>query len=303
MAKSHSLAFSLAVMLCAAPAGAQPPQSPLTPGEPETVHSDAQRDKDEQLSRRFVQSLLRPSYKLEGQFAKWKHPICPRVTGMTAVAAYTVEQRIREVAAQIGAPLDRRDPCTPNIAVYVTPQPQATLIALDTKDPRLFEGAPQKNLKMIYPVQSWYFGYFVDFWGARSYDGDQCWLEAPRGDPFCQPPGPQRTGLVRTHLRPDMMAATIVVNAHASMTLAGLADYVTLMALAQTPATGRCQPAPSIANLFLTDCEADFYTNGLSEADMAMLTALYQTPEDPEPVQMGRIIANMRRNLEGENPK
>jgi len=87
------------------------------------------------------------------------------------------------------------------------------------------------------------------------------------------------------------------------LTLGSLGDYLSLMALAQTPATGRCQPAPSITNLFLKDCEADFHTTSLSEVDMAMLTALYQTPVEPEKLQQQRLIRNTRRNLEGENGK
>jgi hypothetical protein len=87
------------------------------------------------------------------------------------------------------------------------------------------------------------------------------------------------------------------------LTLGNFADYLALTALAQTPATGRCQPAPSIANLFLTDCGADFHVTGLSDVDLAMLTSLYQTPDEPEKLQMVRLIGNMRRDLEGESRK
>ena len=98
-----------------------------------------------------------------------------------------------------------------------------------------------------------------------------------------------------------MGAATILVDAEAikGLTLGELGDYLALMALAQTPATGRCQPAPSIANLFLKECDADLRTDGLSDADMAMLLSLYQTPDEPEKLQMVRLIGNMRRSLEG----
>jgi hypothetical protein len=34
-----------------------------------------------------------------------------------------------------------------------------------------------------------------------------------------------------------------------------------------------------------------------------MLTALYQTPVEPEKLQQQRLIRNTRRNLEGENGK
>ena len=41
----------------------------------------------------------------------------------------------------------------------------------------------------------------------------------------------------------------------------------------------------------------------LSDVDLAMLTALYQTPDEPEKLQATRLIGNMRRNLEGESRK
>ena len=95
--------------------------------------------------------------------------------------------------------------------------------------------------------------------------------------------------------------ATILVDAEAikGKTLGSLGDYLALMALAQTPAKGRCQPAPSIANLFLTNCEPIFHTTALSEVDLAMLKALYKAPDEPETLQSIRVIGNMRRILEG----
>ncbi len=284
----------LLVLALALPAAAQAP----APGEPETIYSDAQRLKDELLSRKFVQSLLRPSYNLEGQFSRWKIPVCPHLVGMTPLAAHVVEKRIRDVAGQVGVSLDRRDPCRPNIVVFVTPQPQVLLQAIAAKEPLLFDGAPPRELTVHYPVQSWYFGYFIDSAGVAHWDVD-CWLHPI--DPECTPGAAADDTRLKTGMRAEMHAATILVDSAAvnGMTLGELGDYLALMALAQATATGRCQPAPSIANLFLTNCDADFHVTSLSDADLAMLTALYQTPEEPEKLQMMRLMANMRHNLEG----
>src|SRR3569833_488612 len=93
---------------------------PVAAQTPETVTSEAQRAKDEQLSRRFVQSVLQPSLSLDGQFAKWtKKPLCVHVSGLAPVPAHAVEQRIREVAQKVGAPVDHKDPCTANAIIFV----------------------------------------------------------------------------------------------------------------------------------------------------------------------------------------
>jgi hypothetical protein len=116
------------------------------------------------------------------------------------------------------------------------------------------------------------------------------------------PPIPANDTWLHTGIQAQMGTAVILADTAAisGLTLGNFADYLALTALAQTPATGRCQPAPSIANLFLKDCEADFHTTALSDADLAMLKALYQTPDEPEKLQGLRLIGNMRRNLEGE---
>jgi hypothetical protein len=291
------MARALALMLLLLGAGAARAQTPALPvGEPETVYSDAQRQKDDQTSRRFVQSLLRPSYTLDGQFSRWKIPICPRVMGMAPAAAYMVEKRIRDVAQEIGAPLDRRDPCAPNIVIFVTGRQQILLDAMVAKDHWLFDAG---DTTVRYPVQAWYMNVLRDYDGGLHMDVP--W-ESICPDCSTPPPIPANDTWLHTGIQAQMGTEVILADiaAISGLTLGELGDYLALMVLAQTPATGRCQPAPSIANLFLKDCEADFHTTALSDADMAMLTALYQTPDEPEKLQGMRLIANMRRNLEGE---
>ena len=296
--KAHGLALILLTLPVVAQA--QPaPQPPQVASEPETVYSDAQRQKDDQTARRFVQSLLSPSYTLEGQFSRWKTPICPRVIGMAPTAAYVVERRIRDIAQQIGAPLDRHDPCNPDIVIFVTPQPQTMLDALVAKNHWLFDAG---KMKVSYPAQAWYTNVLHDYNGMPHLDVP--W-EIICPDCLTPPPIPANDTWLHTGIQAQMGAATILVNSAAitGMTLGSFADYLALMTLAQTPATGRCQPAPSIANLFLANCSADSHTTALSEVDLAMLTALYQTPDEPEKLQATRLIGNMRRNLEGNNQK
>jgi len=307
--------FAFLALLIAMPVAAW--AQALIAGAPETVISEGQRAKDALLSRKFVTSLLRPSNNLEGQFSRWKKPICAHVSGLTPAANLFVERRIRAIAQQIGAPLDRRDPCRANINVFVTPEPQATIDAMTTRDPlRLLAiNSPDRGLTMRFPVQAWYAGYYRDYDGILRLDAPRGVQEAwkndfppafiPRGGAPLE--GDSRPNLTRlfTGMVPEIGDATVLVDAAAinGLTLGALADHVALMMLAQTPATGRCQPAPSIANLFLKDCETDYHVNALSDVDMAMLTALYRTPDQPENLQMTRLIGNMQRALEGEAAK
>src|SRR6188508_2766126 len=115
----------LAFLLAATPALGQTP--PPVSGEMETVYSDAMKERDQTLARRFVQSLLKSPITMEDQYAKWTVPVCPHVYGLAPGPTYVVERRIRDVAAQVGAPVDRDEFCRHNVSIIVTEDPQATL--------------------------------------------------------------------------------------------------------------------------------------------------------------------------------
>jgi len=125
---------------------------PLAQGVVETIYSDAQRQKDLTASQQTVETMLAPSFSIDGQYARWKQPVCPHVYGLTQVAAWQIEHRIREVAAQVGAPVDRADSCIPNIGIIFTVQPQASLLSIADKRPFLLQGGSQK-LIVRYPAR------------------------------------------------------------------------------------------------------------------------------------------------------
>jgi hypothetical protein len=304
----------------------------------ETVYSDAQRERDQDLSRRFVQGLLAPSYSFEDQYAKWKRPVCPNVYGMSAVAKFMIERRIREVAQQVGAPVDRADPCTPNITIVVTPEPQASLDSIAASAPYLVMGGKKRQLTVTQPIQSWYTTYRRDYGGLAQLDlpwedgatasvGDTGGLVTGSNTSFMDMAetgvnaGPAMSSLMQgslesdlprvhaqggrlgTGVSPEMAGVVVIVDAKAimGMTLGALGDYFALLSLSQAPVTGRCQEAPSIANLMVASCNRDVKTASLSNVDVALLTGLYHTPEKPEMIQKQRIIGAMRRSLESQS--
>jgi len=337
--------LSLAALLAAAAGStalAQPAPPPLSPNV-ETVYSDAQRAADQDLSRRFVQSLLQPPTSFDGQYAKWTRPVCVNVYGLSALSKYMVERRIREVASQVGAPVDRADPCTPNVTIAFSEDPQGTLDSVAKVAPFLVVGGKKRQLTITQPIQAWYTTFRRDFSGLAQLDLN--WEdaatagagEAAQGLASLTPPsgdasigvatdGADAAGVagmatmqasgsierdvprvraqgtrLSTGITPEMAAVLIIVDAKAimGMPLASLSDYLALVALAQAPATGRCQDAPSIANL-MANCASDLKTASLSNVDIALLTGLYQTPLKPEMIQRQRIIGAMRRTLEAQ---
>jgi len=285
--------FSVLLLTAANAAQAQPQVSMPV----ETVTSAAQRARDDDTAHRFVQSVLAQSPTMENQYAKWKAPVCPHVYGLTPVAAYVVEHRIKEVASQVGAPVDHKDPCIPNIGIIVTADPQKSLDSLATVAPYLVASSSRRT-KVEHPVEIWYASMLRDYNGKLNFD--QSWEDAGLDGP---PMVPAQLSRLSTGQTAEMGAATVLVNAQAvtGLSLGALADYIALQTLAQNQVTDRCQNVPSITNLLLPGCDAANHTDQLSDLDLALLTGLYAAPERPELLQRQRIIGAMKRALEAQH--
>jgi len=262
----------------------------------ETIYSDAQRARDLTASQHMVDLMLAPSFSIDGQFARWKQPVCPHVYGLNPVAAWFVEHRIREVATMVGAPVDRTDPCLPNIGIILTVQPQASLESIAARRPFLVQGGNQK-LTVKYPVQAWYATFKIDYDGFKTidipWDVAEPWRDGP-------PQVAANDSRLHTGQVAQFGAATVLVDTKVAtgMTLGELSDYLAFMTLAQASQYGACLPTETISNLLTPGCGADDTPHKLSHADIALLTALYEVPDNPELLQKQRIVGAMRRSLE-----
>jgi len=294
----HGLTLFLASWLVVLPAAAQAPA-------PETVYSEAQRARDETLSRRYVEAALQPSMSLAGQYARWVKPMCVQVGGLADAAGRAVERRIREVAAKVGAPVDASDTCGSNVIILVNGDPLKTLDLMAARKLVQFMDGDRNGIKVRFPIQAFYMGLFIDSRGRPHLDTPMIdTLYGDRNTVYNQTPQMIASDDSRLQhgIQPQLGTVTIIVDAHAigGMSLGALADYLALMALAQTPASGHCLPAPTIANLFVPDCDKDLHATALSVADMSMHKALYETPLEPANLQQTRIVGAMRKGLEAQ---
>ncbi len=272
------------------PALAQAPDPlPVPQGEVETIHSDAQREKDDNTARDFVRTYLDPSYPLDEQFALWKVKVCPRVWGLKPLASWTIEHRIKQVAQQVGAPVDWADTCkAPNVLVIVSPEPQATLDSLADKVPILVAMRDILRLDIKYPIQSWYVPMIGDYDGKKTL----AIQTADGGAPVFHAEGTR----LENGLSVGFGMATIIINAKAvsGLSLSAIADYAAMAGLSETVQRGWCHPIPTIANLMVKDCPAENRSNGLTDIDLAMLTGLYSNDDGPGLLQRQRIVRVMR---------
>src|SRR4051812_4871994 len=101
----------IAILLLASLTGAvaQPTESVTVTGE---------RAREEQIQG-FVQSRAAPSVRL-GKVARWELGICPAVAGLKPELIRFVVQRLKDIAAKVGAPVNPSTSCRTNVEIVFT---------------------------------------------------------------------------------------------------------------------------------------------------------------------------------------
>lgn len=306
------LALTL-MLLVSGPALAQAPSTPASPApmapdhlEPETAYSLGEYVDDTYQAARSINGLLFPvdgSFYPEPNYSKWKDPICLNVYGLSAAAKILVERRIKEIATQVRAPVNRDDPCTPNIIIAFTSDPAATLKSIADVRPYLVPGVGliRTRVREALPVQAWYTNLIKDANGRvaipSGYDDDYFYFGSPQ---FTQAESMSR---LNSGISSGLGAVTIIVDTKAimGMQLGTLADYFALLALAEARQGQGCKEVETIANLMTRDCHPALSPKQISDNDLKMLTALYSVDDERlGRLQYVRMIGDMRRKLQAE---
>ncbi len=265
----------------------------------------------------FVQSYAAPTARLH-QIARWDDPICVQVTGLLPNQAAQVKARIEDVAKALGASLAPAG-CAPGIEIVFSEQPQGVLDNVAARRPLMlgYDHRDAKTLKIVTrPIQAWYTTASVGGGGPNAgavfSSAD---TPAARGgsagglrvqtrarvldDPDNDPP----TGCGDSHFSSCLSSVfdnVLVVVDNGRMrgkNLGLVSDYVTMLALSQPRSLDGCNVLPSITDLFAA-CPGRAAPDGLTPADAAYLTALYETdPEANKAGQQSDIADRMSRML------
>jgi hypothetical protein len=239
----------------------------------------------------FIKSYTASS-PASGKVARWRTGVCPIAAGLPPAASKLITDRVRQVAAQVGAPAGAAETCKPNIDIVFTFNPQVLLDGVRAKTPILLgyhdHSQAGKLATVMHPVQAWYTTQTVDLHGGPHVDDK---LNNQGGFRMVGSFGPKygnvyfSEGHVEhvsgSHLEESVSSelyhVIIIVdlpkvNGH---TIGALADHVAMLSLAQTQAFGLCQPVASITNLVSTPCDAALKTNQITANDLAYLRGLY----------------------------
>jgi hypothetical protein len=263
----------------------------------------------------FVQVYAATTQNLE-QIARWDVPVCVSVQGLPADAAALVKGRVEEVAKALKVRVQMAG-CGPNIQVFFTDQPQPLMDRIAVEHERFlgyWHHRDRNKLKVVtHPIQSWYVtatggsgGNTVGMEFMVIEEGNPQTYSAPTtvagggvaghqqggetyDDEFTNrtttgcADRPHFTSCLSSGLR-NVLVVVDTRNAQGASSGA-VADYVTMLAMAQPKSLDGCNTLPSVIDLFASRCPGGV-PDGFTRADVAYLTSLYKT--NPEAKKAGQ---------------
>ena len=286
---------------------------PAPPGAPENVTVTGTKSRE--VMRGFVQSLAAPA-RLTGKMARWGEGICPVTVGVRPEFAKFINRRLKEVAAQAGAPVSERASCRTNVEIIFTTTPQDLLDNVRRKQP-VFLGyhnssQAEKLATVTHVIQAWYLTATRDAHGAVQIDNPRpaglinkmevpCDL-CPGGKMDIYPPQVAAVSGSRLGdgLRSEFYNVIIVADPTKLLTyeMGELSDYIAMLALTQVSSQDTCQQLPSILNMLAEGC--DRKAAALTENDLAYLHGLYKAaPDQTLATQQDQIGYQMEQELKG----
>lgn len=268
------------------------------------------------IAHDFVRSFAAPSLLLN-EIARWRMGICPRTDGLStsALNAY-VTARIREVAAQAGAPVDP-EPCKSNLEILFTDRPQEALDIVRNSKPAILGYRPAPVVS--HAIQAWYMTGTTDINGRSvvdhdvigniAYDDGEAFQNGPTGKPTIGgrvsvdgiPEARIQGWKARPEVTSDIMGELIIAdrNRIATLMLGPVADYIAMLALTRTQDFEDCQLMPSITNLFSANCDDKQKPAQVSPSDIAYLRGIYKMDAgQPCKSSRTRSRARCRKHLE-----
>ncbi|MDQ3125247.1 MAG: hypothetical protein M3Q74_06530 [Pseudomonadota bacterium] len=274
---SAAMALSFALAAGAASAQEQPEATQTPPAQTSGQLEDVvvEGRQLEALVRSFVTDVSQPANNRG--LARWNRPICIGAVNLRADIGQYVIDRISDVARELE--VEAGEPgCRPNVLIVAAVDGAGLASALVEDRPRNFDLRHNGTDAGTRAFRNFRTGDQPVRWWQISMP-----INSENGERAVRLPGDEQppriyvfaASRLRTQIRDDMVRSVIIVDVDrlGGATLVQLADYLTLVALAQVDAEADTAPYPTILNLFDDPASA---SAALTEWDRSYLTALYE---------------------------
>jgi hypothetical protein len=285
-----------------APQAGPPPPPPATQARPAPLlpasgdQSDptelsevvVQGQRARETAARFIDRIGAPASSR--RLARWPNTVCVAVANLSTASARYLVDRVSQVAFELGLQVGEPG-CTANVVIVATVDAPAVATALVEEHLKAFRPGGTgmtRTLRQLEefktsdrPVRWWHVSVPVD---------------SETGAAAVRLPGEEapvinvsRASRLRSDIRDDLGKAIIVIDVDrlGATTFEQLADYVSLVALAQIDAAAPTSDIPTVLNVF-EDPES---TPGFTSWDLAYLHALYQA--EPNRARVGAQAADI----------
>ena len=222
---------------------------------------------------------------------RWRQPVCPTTLGLSPAMNEFVTERVKDVAAEVGAPKGK---CQSDVVIVFTSEPQKLLDSMRAKAPALLGFHYPAQLKRIatltHPIQAWYTtataggdrSAGMGGLAASNLAGPIGAGEGPGGatidDGCCGTPGGCAGSRLTECLSNQIVAVVVIADRKQvdERPIGPIADYIAMLVLSKVDLDGDCGELASIVNLMSPKCADDVRPDVLTGADIAFLKALYQ---------------------------
>lgn len=212
--------------------------------------------------------------------ARWRHPVCAGVTGLSQQNAQFVVDRVSQRAAELGLRLGQPG-CTANVLVVFTSDAngQAASISREPSDPASGTGRSGETLGLAAYSEFLHSTAPVRWWQVTRPTTDLGQVAA-RNDRLGEAPRlnvPERGRLGQTTF--TSMSHVIVIADLRQLNgvrLGALADYIAMVVLAPVEPSAELGAGASVLNLFTDHAAGRAGADGLTSADLAYLREVYE---------------------------
>jgi hypothetical protein len=314
---SLACGLSVSVALCARPAASAdapsdvraPTSAPAPAIAPDSAPADgitvhASKKSYDRAIQDFVNSSDAPTRI--GQLPRWNDKVCPLTIGLNPDQNDYVSQRIRDLAGKVGARVDDRKSCRPNLLVLFSADPQALLDKVLKTKPGLLgfhysQGEAKALAVVSHPIQAWYATATQDYHGRVTPDdpaGD--WTPTQNPDDIIANATAAEASRLRSGLQSQFSSVLVVgdISKIVGRDLGAVGDYIAVLALTQSKNLDGCRDLPSITELLSPACPDSQFVLQATAADLAYLRSLYSTDSTLfGGIQQGAIATEMKSAL------
>lgn len=253
----------------------------------DTIEVTAKREGLRQEVASFVASVTRTD---DENLARWRDPLCAWIAGASPEQAEFIKSRVGEIARSVGVRVSDKPKCKPNLLVFLTMEPSKLLAVFKERSPATFSSASSQEGREVFdrarPVRVWQNSMLLNADGTLPI----LLANAP-------PQYRLKDSRIASSVAESISAVVIIVDASSTgtATFGQLADYVTMVSLAQVDLDAQLGSAPTILRLF-TDNGRENVPRRMTDWDYAFLKAVYG-PGDPLLYQKREITTRMVQDL------